>query len=383
MKVVLSPDDGEALRKLYRSAFKEAREIYVATAYLTHWDPQLKLGPQCERVVFVVGTDFGITRKAALRDVLKWLPKHATVVLGAVAGSTSGGFHPKVLLWKTANGARKCVIGSSNLSKAAFHSNYEANVAASLSSADYDRLRDWVAAVAKSSAAINEDWIAHHYKEAKRPPASASALRPAVALKKLPTGSRYAQRVKERRAAQATFKEIAGPLRAAMRKCASGRLSNKAFWLVFWNEWSAHSSRFQGSGLQFSGKAANWRQACAALLQILDDGVTSDDAALDHLVSLEIDRLSRAGNPARGAWFSEMLCHFLPENYPVLNGPVKEWLRANKWRARRGATEGQKYVELARQLRTVLRSKPAGATNLAELDLAIWQWVKDHPRKPA
>ncbi len=63
---------------------------------------------------------------------------------------------------------------------------------------------------------------------------------------------------------------------------------------------------------------------------------------------------------------------------PVLNGPVREWPKANHWRARRAATEGQRYVELSRQLRVALRSKPAGARNLAELDLAIWQWVHDH-----
>jgi predicted SpoU family rRNA methylase len=366
---------------LYGRAFREARELYVASAYLTSWNTQQALAAGCERVVFVVGTDFGITRKAALRQVLKWLPKHGTVVFGAVSGSATGGFHPKVLLWKTAGGQRRCVIGSSNLSKAAFATNYEANVSLIVSAQEYSRIAAWIDSVATHSAAINEDWIEHHYREARRPThpgASGSDLQPAIKLK-LPTGPKYMVRVKERRRAQAAFKEIAGKLRNAVRRCASKQIANAGFWDEFWQLWSEHPSRFQGSGLQMSGKAANWRQACAALHTILqksDDGTGSE---LDHLVSLQIDRLRKAGNPARGAWLSEMLCHYFPEQYPVLNRPVRQWLKANKWRARRGVTEGQRYIELARQLRAAVRSKPAGARNLAELDLAIWQWVHDRP----
>jgi hypothetical protein len=378
MRVVLSPNQGPVLRALYRAAFKEARELYIATAYLTHWDAKPGLNPKCSRVVFVVGTDFHLTRKAALRNVLKWLPKFGSVVFGAVTGSSTGGFHPKILLWKTSGGAAKAIIGSSNLSKAAFDTNYEANVAVSLSDKDFGRLREWINDAANRSAPVNEDWI-EQYQEAKRPAGKASSgLEPAVELKKLPKGSVYAHKVKQRRAAQATFGEIAPVLHAAMRKCASGTMSNKAFWRTFWETWSKHTSRFQGHGLEISGKAANWRQACAALVRVLDRAGKVDTAALDHLVSVEIDRLGQASNPTRGAWFSEMLCHFLPKHYPLLNGPVKYWLRANKWRPRRGATEGQRYIELARKLRVALGSKPAGARDLAELDLAIWHWVQDH-----
>jgi hypothetical protein len=96
------------------------------------------------------------------------------------------------------------------------------------------------------------------------------------------------------------------------------------------------------------------------------------------LLSAEIDSLAKLGNPARGAWFSEMLCHYLPKQYPVLNGPVKKWIAANHWRPRRGSSEGQRYIQLAQQLRSALKQKPAGTANLAELDLAIWQWVDDN-----
>ncbi len=82
-------------------------------------------------------------------------------------------------------------------------------------------------------------------------------------------------------------------------------------------------------------------------------------------------------NPARGAWLSEMLCHYHPTKYPILNRPVRAWLVANHWRTRRGSTEGQRYTQLAQQLRLALHERPAGARTLAELDAAIWQWVQD------
>ena len=150
-------------------------------------------------------------------------------------------------------------------------------------------------------------------------------------------------------------------------------MKNIAFWHRFWTLWSEHESRFQGQGIQFTGKAANWRQACHSFLTIVDAGQNGAEA--DPIVSQEIDRLAELGNPMRGAWLSEMLCHFFPRLYPVKNGPVNRWLTYNKWRGRRGTTEGQRYVELSQQLRRALDAKPAGARDLAELDLAIWKWA--------
>jgi len=97
--------------------------------------------------------------------------------------------------------------------------------------------------------------------------------------------------------------------------------------------------------------------------------------ALDVIVIQQIDNLAQLGNPARGAWLSEMLCHYFPDFYPVRNSPVKKWLKANKWSGRRGASEGQRYVELAGQLRHAVQKRPAGARNLAELDTIIWRSV--------
>jgi hypothetical protein len=77
MQIFLNPNHKEPdlLRDVYRRAFKQAEEICLATAYLTDWDLSHKLNPKCKRLTFLVGTDFGLTRKAAMLSVLKWIPK--------------------------------------------------------------------------------------------------------------------------------------------------------------------------------------------------------------------------------------------------------------------------------------------------------------------
>ena len=65
--------------------------------------------------------------------------------------------------------------------------------------------------------------------------------------------------------------------------------------------------------------------------------------------------------------------------YPISNNPVRKWLSKIKLRSRKGATEGQRYIDLAQKLRLAVQNEhPAGARNLAELDGAIWRWAKDH-----
>ncbi len=69
-----------------------------------------------------------MSRKKAMLEVLRWTPKGASFLINAVSQSgPPGGFHPKIIFWKAASGKHYCVLGSANLSKAAFHHNYEAN----------------------------------------------------------------------------------------------------------------------------------------------------------------------------------------------------------------------------------------------------------------
>jgi hypothetical protein len=368
------PDD---LRRVYAEAIRDATNIYIASAYLTDWSRDQPRPRACKELVFIVGTDFGLTRKAAMRDVLGWMPKRGSYSFLAAPRTPGGGFHPKILAWRSKDGRCYALTGSSNLSKAAFGGNYEANALSSITAAQLRSVERWLEPLIARCTPVTEDWIDHHYTEAsiKAHAGAARSLPPPVKLA-LPVGSTYERVVRERRKQQAAFAKIKARLSVELRRCASGKIGRAVFWARFWALWSRHESRFQGSGLQFSGKSANWRQACSALVTILDTAKSAtQQRALDAIVGREIDHLARLGNPARGAWLSEMLCHYFPTLYPVWNSPVTKWLKANRWRGRRGSSEGQRYVELARQLRHSIEGRPAGARNLAELDYAIWHWV--------
>jgi hypothetical protein len=379
MQVLLSPNKSQPdqLRLIYARAIREATELYIASAYLTDWNGGQAVGKACKQIVFIVGTDFGLSRKAAMRNVLRWMPKRGSCLFLAAPKMTAGGFHPKIVAWRSKGGRCYTLTGSSNLSKAAFGGNYEANAFCEISTEQFRAIVKWLEPLFGQSVPVTEDWIENHYKEAslKTRGGSAHSFPPTVKLT-LPKGPTYVQAVRDRRKQQAAFQKIRSRISAAVRQSATGKISDSEFWRRFWRIWSDHESRFQGSGVQFSGKSAKWREMSRALVTILEAGQSgSPQHALDAVVSREIDRLAERRNPARGAWLSEMLCHYFPDLYPIRNAPVTKWLRANKWRGRRGSSEGQRYVELARQLRYAVASQPAGARNLAELDHAIWLWV--------
>jgi hypothetical protein len=56
MRILLSGSGKkyDELRDLYKRALWEAREIYIASAYLTDWDPAWKLGSACQKIVFIL-----------------------------------------------------------------------------------------------------------------------------------------------------------------------------------------------------------------------------------------------------------------------------------------------------------------------------------------
>lgn len=345
-KLLLSPNTSNQaeLRDAYSLALDEAEELYIASAYLTEWDTAYKLGKACERLSFLVGTDFNLTRKEAMRNVLRWVPKRVAFSFTAIS-APSGNFHPKIVAWKSVNGKCHCIVGSSNLSKAAFYKNHEANVMLEISVADYERIVSWLDCIASdpTSSPVDQDWIDNHYSEAKIPKKSGSKSKAGVlniAPDDLPHGSSCAGAVRRRRLKEASFQEIAKPLRSAISRCAAREITNSDFWDTFWNLWSDHQSRIQGSGLQFSGKKANWSQACGALLTILDNAKSHSPFQLDRLVAKQIDDLRNKKNPMRGAWLSEMLCHYFPDRYLVRNKPVLIWLSKIRLRNRRGASEG-------------------------------------------
>lgn len=376
MKVLLSPGPvaGVSIARAYERAFRSARELYIATAFLTDWDFGQRLNRKCERLLFLVGTDFGRTRKdACLRVLRDWLPARFGYRFLAVTSLPEGCFHPKVLAWAEGKGRYFGLIGSSNLSSAGLGTNYEANVLVPLSRREYNGVVQWLNSLAERAQPINRDWLDHYREAPAQRKSGARWQRSTRGLQlPLPRGQRYVQWIRERREQQRAFKRIRLRLLRAMRRCAEGRMSNLKFWSYFWNVWSTHPSRFQGSGIERTGKSANGGEACRSMVRILNGGGTLSEVDLDAVVKREIDRFARSGNQARGAWLSEMLCHYFPEKYPILNDPVKRWLRAKGWRLSRAATQGTRYIELARMLRDAVRQNPGGPRDLAQLDAVVW-----------
>lgn len=145
MRILLQPtnqSEAVTLEALYDRAIRDAVELFIVTAYLTDWQPKRKITRKCRELSFIVGTDFGLTRKNACRSVLDWLPEeHKNDFLAA---DCLGGFHPKLLLWKNDAGQFHLLLGSSNLTQAAFFTNYEVNVYLKVSKRHYEMLKAWV-----------------------------------------------------------------------------------------------------------------------------------------------------------------------------------------------------------------------------------------------
>ncbi|MCX6141832.1 MAG: phospholipase D family protein [Ignavibacteriales bacterium] len=375
MRILLLPDNtanDKSLANLYERAISEAIELFIVTAFLTDWQPHSVIRADCEELSFIVGTDFGITSKDACQLVMKWLPER--LKNDFLAADRISGFHPKLILWKTKKRDFNLILGSSNLTQAAFNSNHEANVFARISEEQYNSIKEWVYSIRLRCSPISDDWL-EGYKEATRPAYPRQGSKPPVISFKLPRGKDIDAVVKERRGQQRAFLQIEEQLSCLIELCAAGRLSDAKFYEKLMSLWGSNESRFQGRGFEILGKHSKWRQTCRSLSTIRAKAYTLSTGALDNLVKREMDRLTALQNPNRVAWLSEMLCHFFPGKYPILNKPVRVWLQHNKYRGPRGATEGARYIDLAIKLRSALENNTANrAKDLAQLDLAIWKW---------
>lgn len=375
MDLILHPVNDSAvlsLTDLYDRAISEALELFIVSAYLTDWKPNGIINKDCEEMSFIVGTDFGLTRKDACKAVLAWLPKE--MKSDFLAADRISGFHPKLVLWMTKTGECHLVLGSSNLTQAAFSTNYEANAFLTIPKAQYDYIKKWVYSIRLFCSPISEDWL-ESYKEADKPKQETGGKKPPVIALRLPSGEDINEAVKRRKVQQKAFAGIQDELIKLFNKCAAGKISNAAFYEAMMTRWGHHASRFQGRGFEIRGKHSDWKDICASLSTIVAKGSSSSVVALDNLVRKEIDRLASVENPNRGAWFSEMLCHFFPGRYPILNKPVRVWLQHNKFKGPRKASEGALYIDLSIKLRDALANNKANtARDLSELDLAIWQW---------
>lgn len=377
MELILLPDAGQPrLRDIYKRALTQSIDLIIVSAYLTEWDTSIPLGEKCKNFRLIVGKDFGITRKAACRSVMKWLPKKRLAQFRVADQIT--GFHPKAVFWSEDGGKYFALVGSSNLSKAAFEFNHEINGYASISKSTFKAISEWIAEVIVKSVVVSESWLAEYVEAVppKRPGGAIGASTPVfdLALPQPRAEQRLAGLLEERRERMKVFRKMRAELEALFRQTARQPWSSAAggkFYASLNKLWARGigGSRFQGAGWERTGLSSNFGYLSRSVVAVLD----CDKYERDEVVSSEIDWLAKEKVTTRSALFSEMLCQFFPTEYPVLDRPVKEWLKQTKFAAPRGASEGARYVDLAVKLRAALRqSKDSQAKNLAELDVVIW-----------
>jgi HKD family nuclease len=366
-----SPDESQDLSECYSRALKSGEEIFIVSAYLTNWQKEVQLNPSCNHFRMVVGKDFGITRKAACRDVLAWLPKRHRANF-RVADQISG-FHPKAVFWRSGEKAF-AIIGSSNLSSAAFETNYEANVEIEISIDEFEKARTWINEICDLSIPISEDWLCQ-YKEATQTykisrNRQKKILADPIFVLKLPKPRGASGLVRARRKTLGEHRNNRKGLLELIQNCANERISSAQFYESLPKVWGGEvGGRLQGKGWERAGKNSDFFLLSRSFLKIKN----APRSLRDDTVAQEIDYLAEAKVPTRRAFLSEMLCLEFPDHYPVLNKPVERFLVAKKFRGAAGLTEGAKYIDLASRLRASLRQNPSHpAKNLAELDTVLW-----------
>jgi HKD family nuclease len=376
MQLILhTPNSTGELSTIYKKAFKEAIELFIVTAYLTEWDDELELNDNCKSFRIIIGKDFGITKKSACQKVMSWLPPNRKSQF-MVADEISG-FHPKAVFWKDSKNKFHSIIGSSNLTRAAFQHNYEANIYTEISEESYAQAKNWVREIEKFSLVVSEDWLSEYQEGISSPhkfKASKNLIYQSLISLILPRPVGTKEKVKGRRKQLEFHEAVKEELHQLFRDCAKDKLTSEQFYnqlpeLWNWNE--GEGNRLQGNGWERTGRGSDFQILAKSFIKIID----APDNDRDDVVVQEIDFLHANRVPTRGAFLSEMLCLAFPNSYPVLNKPVKQYLSYIKFNSPRGASEGSRYLDLAKKLRLSLLQNPNHpAKNLAELDTVIWLW---------
>lgn len=351
MELIFLPHkaDQKSLKSYYHRAIAGSKELYIVSAYLTNWDIGEKLGSHCEKFMMVVGQDFGLTRKAACVSVLKWLPIRYKTQL--FAAEDIQGFHPKAMFWKETDGKCYSLIGSSNLSVAAFSDNHEINGFTAISEKSFQQAKTWVLGLESRSTVVDAKWL-EGYVEATR------STKPGKKGKKgttdddgsyaveyilpLPTDLEKVDSIlRARRAAMRIFKANRADLERLFRDAAGAARWSSSKNLAFYDNlrliWERDvGSRFQAHGWEIQGKHADHRELSRSMVRVLDAPETDRDAT----VVREINRMRDLGLETRGSLFSEMLCQLFPGFYHVANSPIKGWLKASGLVRPRGFPRG-------------------------------------------
>lgn len=387
MDLVLLPNNsGSDLQSLYHRALQVSEELYILSAYLTEWDTSVTLGAQCKSFAFIVGKDFGITRRAACEKVIGWLPRSRQAHF--LVAELIDGFHPKAMFWREPDGSCHALVGSSNLSKAAFATNHEINGHSEISSSAFEAAKSWVFEAKKSCVMLNQSWL-DGYAEAVQTRKPGSVRNPSdpagrVFNLRLPTKKSIAamgSTLDFRRTQMLTFKNLKKELRAHFKSATEVQArywtpkKNEAFYHELRRLWDfGDGSRFQANGWERQGKSSNFRELSISLIRVIE----ADSRNRDDVVMNEIDRLTVSRIETRRSVFTEMLCQFFPNAYYLDNEPIRAWMTLTGCESPYGASAGYKYLQTALLLRAALLDAQNGrggypVENLGVLDAVIWE----------
>ncbi|MGI8739814.1 MAG: restriction endonuclease PLD domain-containing protein [Gammaproteobacteria bacterium] len=375
MKLILHDQNKRgSLDEYYRRAFEQATELFIVTAYLPAWDNELQLNETCRGFRLIIGKDFGITRKAACESVMQWLPAKRNSQF--LVADLIAGFHPKAVFWSEGDNKYYAIVGSSNLTRAAFETNYEANVYSKISKTEYAAAKEWVKHLECKSIVVSSDWLSK-YHESTRAPGSrrasakdTSAKDIALIALKLPKPRGTEKQVEYRRRKLQTHEKKQAGLTRLFVRCANREIESREFYEQLPNYWSYKiGNRLQGHGFEISGAWSDFTALSQSFIRI----TRTDEDDRDDVVAEEIDRLQELSVATRAAFLSEMLCLRFRKLYPVLNAPVRKFLTDKKFKPPSKASEGARYIDLAKKLRFSLLQNPEhAAKDLAELDAVIW-----------
>lgn len=92
MDIMLHRPERAGSLKPLRNAFQNAVELYIVSAYLTEWDQKLTLPATCTKFRFIIGKDFGITKKCLSKghEVATCAPRADFMVADEISG-----LHPR------------------------------------------------------------------------------------------------------------------------------------------------------------------------------------------------------------------------------------------------------------------------------------------------
>lgn len=361
-KLFLHTKENESeLLDFYQKAISEAIELYIVSAYLTEWNINTKLNPKIKpsKFRFVFGKDFGLSRKKAVKNVLDWLPSEFQEKF--LVAEHIQGFHPKAIFWKNSNNEYYALIGSSNLTNAAFNSNCEANILTFLSEKQFLDVIKWISSIEKESKVVTQEWI-DKYNQAI--PLRIEQLN--MYEKTLKDLLSYDEElISSRRKQLENYKIHRKELKKLISKCANGEISHENFYenlKEILKQGISFQPRFDWSR---RGSRDNFKLLCQALDRIYK--TKSDER--DNIVEKEINNLQNKNISNRKALLSELLSLEYPNEYPLFNQPVRDFLKSLN-RTIPKSTDGRTYIVTSQILRDILNDMDK-IENLAELDVLI------------